>query len=184
MFLYEDDERDPREVIEEIRKYLDPDEGPVFFASTFDDGDFAGFAHFSADGLEALVGFVDGALFDAGVRSDYATEGSILQKPDFAKTPMGPKRKSPRFCAICRVRTTDGPQEVLERIAEEFDFSEPLVGASLVIGTFPLLVELGAEDGEGLTAAIRRLRGVPGVASSTQVATTDTWQTREQGSSA
>lgn len=182
VFLYVDDANPPGEVIEEIRKCLTP-EGHVFFASPFD-GDFAGFAHFSADDLLGLVDFIDTELFDAGVRSDYATEGAVLQKPDVLMTPMGPKRKSPRFCAICRVRTTERPGDVLVRIAEAFDYGEPLVGASRVIGTFPLLVELGSDDEDGLADAIDRLRGVRGIADGTQVATTDTGSTAEQASSA
>lgn len=184
VFLYTDDENNPAEVIEAIRRYLDPDEGPVFFASEFPEGDFAGFAHFSADDLEGLMNFVDTELFDAGVRSDYATEGSVLQKPGVNIMPMGPKRKSPRHCAICRVRTTESPVEVLTRIAEAFDYSEPLVGASRVIGTFPLLVELGSDNEEGLRAAVRQLRDVEGVARSTQVGMVDTQQNAEQASSA
>jgi hypothetical protein len=169
LFLHEGDPRPPSEVIDELRQHLDPDHGPVFFASTFE-GDFAGFAHFAADDLEQLVDFTGSTLFDAGIRSDYATEGSVHRG---AGGPKGPKRKSPRFCAICRVRTNDRPKSVLAAIAEEFGDAEPFMGGSRVIARSPLLIELGSDDVPGLAEAIERLRNVPGV-HAMKVGTTDT----------
>ncbi len=169
MFLHQDDPRPPSEVIDDLRQHLDPDDGPVFFASTFE-GDFAGFAHFAADDLEGLVDFTGSTLFDAGIRSDYATEGSVHRG---AGGPKGPKRKSPRYCAICRVRTNDRPKSVLAAIVEEFGDEEPFVGGSRVIARFPLLVELGSDDEPGLAEAIERLGNVPGV-QAVKVGTTDT----------
>lgn len=169
VFLYEGDPRQPSEVIDDLLQHLDPDYGPVFFASTFD-GDFAGFAHFAADDLEGLVNFTGSTLFDAGIRSDYAAEGSVFQSAIGLK---GPKRKSPRFCAICRVRTNDRPMDVMVAIAEEFGDEKPFIGASRVIARFPLLVELGSDDESGLAEAIERLRNVPGV-HAMKVGTTDT----------
>ncbi|MGH2540249.1 MAG: hypothetical protein ACRDGK_06990, partial [Actinomycetota bacterium] len=109
-------------------------------------------------------------LFDAGVQSDYSTEGAVHGAP---AAPRGPKRKSPRYCAICRVRTNVQPKTVLEAIAAEFGNLDPFVGGSRVIGRFPLLVELGADDMPGLEDAIERLRNVPGV-HTIKVGTTDT----------
>ncbi|HEY5906004.1 MAG TPA: hypothetical protein VIX39_09340 [Actinomycetota bacterium] len=169
VFLYEGDPRPPSEVIDDLLQHLDPDHGPVFFASTFE-GDFAGFAHFAADDLEQLVDFTGSTLFDAGIRSDYATEGSVHRG---AGGPKGPKRKSPRFCAICRVRTNDRPKLVLAAIAEEFGDAKPFMGGSRVVARFPLLIELGADDEPGLTAAIERLGNVSGV-QAMKVGTTDT----------
>lgn len=169
LFLNEGDPRPPSEVIDELQQHLDPDHGPVFFASTFE-GDFAGFAHFAADDLEQLVDFTGSTLFDAGIRSDYATEASVYRG---AGGPKGPKRKSPRFCAICRVRTNDRPKSVLAAIAEEFGDAKPFMGGSRVIARFPLLVELGADDEPGLAEAIERLGHVPGV-HAMKVGTTDT----------
>lgn len=169
VFLYDSDPRPPSEVIADLREHLDPDHGPVFFASTFE-GDFAGFAHFAADDLEGIVDFTGTTLFDAGVRSDLATEGAPHQG---AGGPKGPKRKSPRFCAICRVRTNERPKAVLAAIAEEFGDDEPFVGGSRVIARFPLLVELGSDDRTGLEEAIERLGSVSGV-HAMKVGTTDT----------
>ena len=86
---------------------------------------------------------------------------------------MGPKRHSPRFCGICRVRTTEKPLSVMAAIGEAFGNEEPLIGASLVIGRFSLLVELGSDDMDELNEAIERLRGVPGVGD-IRVGTADT----------
>jgi len=169
VFLHEGDPRPPSEVIDDLLQYLDPDRGPVFFASTFE-GDFAGFAHFAADDLEALVDFTGSTLFDAGIRSDYATEGSVYRS---GIGPKGPKRKSPRFCAICRVRTNDRPKSVLAAIAEAFGDEEPFMGGSRVIARFPLLVELGSDDESELATAIERLGNVSGV-HAMKVGTTDT----------
>jgi hypothetical protein len=96
---------------------------------------------------------------------------------------MGPKRKSPRFCGICRVHTSARPRAVLEAIVEDFGDSPLFVGASRVIGSFPLLVELGSDDEKALSEAIERLRGVSGV-DDMRVGTTDTGQEEEQQSSA
>ncbi len=173
LYLHDNENNDstpPSEVIEALQPYVDPDEGPVFFASLLD-GDFAGFVHFAADDLQSLVHFTGTTLFDAGVRSDYETEGSVHTGTDAA--PRGPKRRSPRFCAICRVRTSKRPAGVLDAIADEFGNEDPFVGGSRVIGRFPVLVELGADDSANLENAIERLRNVDGVLA-VKVGTTDT----------
>jgi hypothetical protein len=180
VFLYEDDLTDPREVVEELREHLDPDKGPVFFAASFE-GDFAGFAHFAADDLEGLVDFTGSTLFDAGVRSDYVTEGAVYVSSQ--SKPMGPKRKSPRYCAICRIRTDDKPKTVLQEIAKAFAEERPFVGAARVIGGFQLLVELGANELETLHEAVERLRELRGVGA-VQVGTTDIGRERDQEASA
>ena len=117
LFLHKNDPVPPADVIGAVEQYKG-DGGPVFFAAEFR-GDFAGFVHFAADTLEELMDFKDHELFDAGVRSDYVAEGTVLGAAD--AQPKGPKRHSPRYCAICRVRTTETPDEVLDAIAEAFD---------------------------------------------------------------
>jgi hypothetical protein len=176
VFLYQDDPADPSDVIDSLLELRDPYQGPVFFAALFE-GDFAGFVHFAAGDLEGLVDFTGSRLFDAGVRSDYAVEGAVHRD---ATGPRGPKRKSPRFCGICRVHTSDTPRSVLRAIASAFDGGRPLVGASRVIGGFQLLVELGADDPDELDRAIESLRSVPGV-ETVEVGTTDTGQRVDPG---
>jgi hypothetical protein len=171
LFLYEEDFTPPEEVVEAIQRYISED-GPIFFASLFE-GDFEGFVHVAADDLEQLVDFKDNELFDAGVRTQGVTEASVLT--NVLAQPMGPKRQSPRFCAICRVRTTQKPATVLDAIAKKFNRDEPLVGASRVIGNFPVLVELGSDDRDALLSAIQVLLGVPGVyVEGTKIAIADT----------
>ena len=184
VFLHDDDVRAPAEVIGELRQHLrtlDRPDGPIFFAETFQ-GDFAGFAHFAADDLEGLAELTGSLLFEAGIHSDYAVEG-VVYKHSQTSAPKGPKRKSPRFCAICRVRTSETPAVVLDAIGQEFDESEPFVGGSRVIGTFQLLIELGSDDEPSLQSAIERMLGVSGVAAA-QVATTDTGRREDEGRSA
>ena len=184
VFLHDDDVRAPAEVIGQLRQNLrtpeDPDR-PIFFAATFQ-GDFAGFAHFAADDVEGLADLTGSLLFDAGIRSDYAVEG-VVHKHSQSLALKGPKRKSPRYCAICRVRTSEAPAVVLDAIAQEFDESEPFVGGSRVIGSFQLLIELGSDEEPDLRSAVERMLGVQGVAAA-QVATTDTGRREDDGRSA
>ena len=88
VFLYADDANPPEGVIENLREHVNKKEGPVFFASLFD-GDFAGFAHFAADGLLGLVNFTGSELFDAGVEWEKAF--GIDANP--AMSPMTPPPK-------------------------------------------------------------------------------------------
>ena len=169
LFLHEQDETAPEEVIEGLRKLVNREGGQVFFASLFD-GAFAGFVHYAAVDLPALGRFVNDELFGLGVRSDNSTEA--VYHTDGVR-PMGPKRQSPRFCGICRVRTTEKPLSVMEAIGQTFGNRDPLIGASLVIGRFSLLVELGSDDMDQLNAAIEQLRSVPGVGDM-RVGTADT----------
>ena len=162
VFLHEEEgDPDPGRVVERLREELDPDNGPVFFASLFD-GDFAGFGHFAADDTEQLVDFIESVLFEEGVRSDYATEGAVHESNGQKR---GPKRRSPRYCAICRIRCALGsrPKAVLNRISEEFNDRRPFMGGARVIGRFQLLVELGSNFEDKLDLAIERVGAVDGV---------------------
>lgn len=159
LFLYDDD--DPETVIEQLKEIVDPENGPVFFAELFD-GDFRGFAHLGEDSLEALGDLVDGELWSRGVRSDLDTEARFYTSSGAVK--MGPKRGSPRYCAISRVKTTMRPIAVMQAIAQHFDEAPPFVGASVVIGRFKLVVELGADDRDTLDKALEELDGIEGVA--------------------
>jgi hypothetical protein len=178
LFLFEGDEVPPSTVVENLRPFIDRDAGPVLFASTFE-GDFQGFAHIADDDTRAIADLIDGPLWDAGVRSDYVTEGKYhVNQQGHA---MGPTRNSPRFLAMARVYADQRPTLVMGNIAaffgdelDEYGQSlSPFIGASTVIGGFHLLVELGDDDRRALDRHVESLRGIDGVGR-VEVAVTDT----------
>ena len=178
LFLFEGDEVPASRVVENLRPSIDRDAGPVFFAGTFE-GDFQGFAHIAGDDTEAIADLIDGPLWNAGVRSDKATEGTYHVNPQ--GQPMGPTRNSPRFLAMARVHVNKRPKLAMGNIAaffgdelDEYGQSlSPFIGASTVIGGFHLLVELGDDDRRALGRHVESLRGIDGVGR-VEVAVTDT----------
>jgi hypothetical protein len=182
LFLFEEEEVPPSTVVENLRPSIDRDAGPVFFASAFE-GDFQGFAHIAHDDTHAIGDLIDGPLWDAGVRSHYATEGKYhVNQQGHA---MGPTRNSPRFLAIARVYANQRPTLVMGNIATSFGDQldddgqslSPFIGASTVIGGFHLLVELGDDDRRALDQHVESLRGIDGV-DRVEVAVTDTGPTQ------
>ena len=167
IFLYEQDET-PRAVVENLQQYIDREVGPVYFASTFE-GDFQGFAHIAQDDVRAVGNFIDGPLWDAGMRSDKATEGQFHINQQ--QQPMGPTRNTPRFIAMARVYVDQRPTVVMGIIAayfgdeldEDGQSLSSFLGASTVIGGFHLLVELGDDDREALSRHVEELREIDGV---------------------
>jgi len=134
------------------RGLVNKDEGPVFFASDFV-GAFKGFVHAGADDLTALLNLLAGALWDAGVHCEPTLEGTV-SGTDVA-LPLGPKRQSPPYCALVRIDLRRDPSVdplvVLSRLRDVSLFQ----GASVVFGDFDILLELGAEDYDSLTEAVR-----------------------------
>ena len=178
LFLFEGDEVPPAVVVENLRPSINRDRGPLFFAGTFE-GDFQGFAHIAGDDTEAIADLIDGPLWNAGVRSDKATEGTYHVNQQ--GQPMGPTRNSPRFLAMARVHVNKRPKEAMRSIADYFgdeldEYGQslsPFIGASTVIGGFHLLVELGDDDRRALDRHVESLRGIDGVGR-VEVAVTDT----------
>jgi hypothetical protein len=168
----------PAEIVEALSRLTNVKEGPVFFArelTPLSDGSFDFFAHTGRDSIDEHSDFLNYELWDAGVRTDTATE---LWYHRGLMQPMGVKRNSPRFCGIVRVRVNDRPRSAMIRIAkQEFEEQLPFVGASHVSGTWPLLVELGADTFEDLDGAINRLAGLE-VVREIQASTTELDQTR------
>jgi hypothetical protein len=156
---------EPQSRIEAILSRWEPGpNGPLHFASVLQDGgDFGGFAHFSARNTDALGRLIATDLYEAGIRSDYETEGVVYQSG--GTQPMGPKRRSPRFSALCRVRVKGRPPlDVLEAIADNWNAKAPFIGASQLLRRSRLLVELGDDDDRALSEDhIPALRGIPGV---------------------
>ena len=95
--------------------------GRVLFASVLV-GAHKGFAHVRADDgdLAALQRLLFEDLWAEGVRCEHAVEGPVYMPQGVNALPKGPKRKSPPFCALVRVRTDDDPIAVMNEIARRF----------------------------------------------------------------
>jgi hypothetical protein len=169
-FLFSEDKIPVASTIENLQRLrlIDRESGPVFYAGLCE-GAFQGFVHVAADDVPAVGELVDGPLWDAGIRSDYAVESQTHVNNSLI--PMGPRRRSPRFVALCRVYVNQRPTLVMQNIAagfgddvdEDGESRSPFVGASTVIARFHLLVQLGDEDREALDRDIGLLRDIDGV---------------------
>jgi hypothetical protein len=167
-FLFAEDKIPLQSAMETLRRSLDRENGPVFFVGPCE-GAFQGFVHVAADDVPGVGELVDGLLWDAGVHTDYAVE-SQTHKND-AAVPMGPRRYSPRYNALCRVHTNQRPTEVLQTIAARFGDAvdeyghsrSPFVGASTVIARYHLLVQLGDDDRTELDRHVELLSAIDGV---------------------
>lgn len=133
----------------------------VRFAGRFV-GAFAGFAAVDAPDLATLQAWIDEPYWGTGLRSDWAVtvRGSRLNIP---------KRNSPDYCALIRVRTADGvdPEELLGQLDDHYDgrWEEVGYGAAVVSGgSYDLLVELGGASLDEVWERVRELRSRPGVA--------------------
>jgi hypothetical protein len=77
---------------------------------------------------------------------------------------MAPKRKSPPFCALVRVRTDDDPIAVMNEIARRFEDTDPFQGVSVTFGSADLLVELAGDSLDAVRGPVLDvIRGTPGV---------------------
>lgn len=143
---------------------IDPNIGPVYFISACE-GAFEGFAHIAQDDVPGLADYINGRLWDAGIRhGEYAVEGRWYLSGRPRPLPKGPTRKTYDYIALCRIFASLPPVQVMESIAERFgDSDPPFVGASTVIGGFHLLVELRGDDREALNGYVAALSDVPGV---------------------
>ena len=166
-----------RDVVRALRE-LDPDPdttGRVIFASEFV-GAYHGFAHVRVDdedgqGLKRLLRFIGGPLFDAGARSNYATESAVAETTDGKK---GAKRGSPGIIGLVRIKVRRSKAgEVwtqVEALIQERP--ETFVGASLVDGDFDILLQLGGETLKEVQDAAFELSSVTGIVRS-ETALTD-----------
>jgi DNA-binding Lrp family transcriptional regulator len=77
---------------------------------------------------------------------------------------MAPKRKSPPFCALVRVRTDDDPIAVMNEIARRFEDTDPFQGVSVTFGSADLLVQLAGDSLDAVRGPVLDvIRGTPGV---------------------
>jgi DNA-binding Lrp family transcriptional regulator len=139
--------------------------GRVLFASVTV-GAHKGFAHVRADegDLGALQRLIFQDLWAEGVRCEHAVEGPLYTPQGVNARPMAPKRKSPPFCALVRVRTDDDPIAVMNEIARRFEDTDPFQGASVTFGSADLLVELAGDSLDAVRGPVLDvIRGTPGV---------------------
>lgn len=155
--------------------------GRVLFASVFV-GSYIGFAHVrTGDGdLAALQRLIYHDLGAKGVHCEHAVEGPVYTPMGVNALPKGPKRRSPPFCALVRVRTDDDPAAVMHEIAGRFEDSDPFQGASVIFGTADLLIELAGDTlGAVSTPVLNVIRGAPGVVwTETSFAYSEPWRPR------
>jgi hypothetical protein len=155
--------------------------GRVLFASVTV-GAHKGFAHVRAeDGdLGALQRLIYQDLWAEGVRCEHAVEGPLYMPQGVNATPKAPKRKSPPFCALVRVRTDDDPIAVMNEIARRFGDTDPFQGASVTFGSADLLVELAGDSLDAVDGPVLDvIRGTPGVVwTKTLFAYSEPWRAR------
>jgi hypothetical protein len=159
--------RNVADVIDDIggREGAEFPNGRVLFASVLA-GAYLGFAHLRADegDLAALQRLLYHDLWAKGVRGECAVEGPVYTPRGVQATPKGPKRKSPPFCALVRVRVEGNSVAVMEAIATRFEDTDPFQGASVIFGTADLLVELAGDSlqsvREPVIGVIEGTRGV------------------------
>jgi hypothetical protein len=173
-----------RNVADVIDDLVDPDttfpNGRVLFASVVV-GAYIGFAHVrTGDGdLAALQRLIYEDLWAKGVRCEHAVEGPVYTPMGVNAAPKGPKRKSPPFCALVRVRTDDDPTAVMTEIARRFGDADPFQGASAIFGKADLLVELAGDTLAAVSGPVLDvIRGTPGVVwTETSFAYSEPWRT-------
>jgi hypothetical protein len=153
-----------RTVIDELRRYGPPPEGPVMFASEMV-GSYLAFAHVRTDGLAELQDVIAGGLWERGAHSKHLIEAGTAT---VAGQRTGAKRDTPEVIALSRLRVRRGAlDDVLDAVADPSGpLSGTFKGASLVFGDFDVLLQLGADDFATVAAAARGpLQQVEGIVS-------------------
>ncbi|MDH4112538.1 MAG: hypothetical protein OEV60_07650 [Actinomycetota bacterium] len=160
-----DDSTTIRDVIDALRAFGPPPDGPVIFASELV-GSAKGFAHLRAESLTELQDFIGGHLSRRGVASNYGTEADTAKK---GIKKVGAKRDTPEVIGLIRLRTQKGKlQEVLQALADDDGpLRDTFKGASVVFGDYDILLQLGGDTFEEVAAAAYGpLQQIPGIASS------------------
>jgi hypothetical protein len=151
-------DRPPGQVIESIRKVAHQN---VRFIGQFI-GSFQVYAHIQVDSLASAQRLASDVLWGEGLRSESSTEVRESRI-------MAPKRASPDFCALIRIRPDIDPFSMLDRLDDHFErLVDPETywyGAAVVTGRgYDLLVDLGRPSFEELfEAVVRDLRAVDGI---------------------
>jgi DNA-binding Lrp family transcriptional regulator len=168
------DEVDPgtniREVIDALRAFGPPPDGPVMFASEMV-GSYLGFAHLRTETLAELQDLIAGELWARGAHCKHCVEADVAKTDRLLR---GAKRDTPEVIALIRVRVRRGAlQDVLERFGDPDGPLETFKGASVVFGDFDILLQLGADDFDEVAADVYGpLQTIEGIAA-TDTAFTD-----------
>lgn len=160
-----------REVIDALRAFGPPPEGPVMFASEMV-GSYLGFAHVRTEGLAELQDLIAGPLWERGAHCSHCVEAGVAT---IGPRMQGAKRNTPEVIALVRVRTAAGALgSVLETVAdEEGPLRATFKGASVMFGDFDILLQLGGDSFEAVAAdAYGPLQTIEGIVA-TDTAFTD-----------
>ena len=160
-----------RHVIDALRSYGPPPEGPVMFAAELV-GSSKGFAHLRAETLAELQDFIGGELSRRGVHCSYGAEAKTAI---VGPKKLGAKRDTPDVIALSRIRVRKGELEsVLSAVADpEGPLAATFKGASVVFSDYDILLQLNGDSFEDVaSAAFGPLQEIPGIAS-TNTAFTD-----------
>lgn len=143
-----------REVVDALRAFGPPPDGPVMFASEMV-GSSIGFAHLRVgDGdLAGLQDLIAGELWDRGVHCQYCLEVDYAK--DGARV-KAVKRATPEVIAIVRVRTVRGrlARVLDDLISEDGPVASTFKGASVVTGHADILVQLGDDELQPVIEAV------------------------------
>jgi DNA-binding Lrp family transcriptional regulator len=143
-----------RTVIDVLRGFGPPPDGPVMFASEMV-GSSLGFAHIRVeDGdLSGLQDLIAGGLWERGVHCRYCIEVDYAHNEAVRKAV---KRSTPEIIAIVRMLIERG--QLSDVLGELLDPHGPVAdtfkGASVVTGDTDMLVQLGAEDFQTVADAV------------------------------
>lgn len=154
-----------RDVIDALRAFGPPPDGPVIFAAELL-GSSKGFAHLRAESLAELQVFIGGHLSRRGVASNYSTEADTAK---IGPKKVGAKRDTPEVIGLSRLRVQKGKvQQVLDALADEQGpLRDTFKGASVVFGDYDILLQLGGDTFERVaSAAYGPLQQIEGIASS------------------
>jgi hypothetical protein len=153
----------PREVVERLRAFGPPPDGPVLFAAEFV-GDYAAFAHVRVDGEDDLAGLQDliaGPLWDLGVHCKYGIEAAVHQSITPVPTKQGIKRLTPEVIALVAIEVERGRiDEVMKGLAALEGFK----GASVLFGGRDLVAQLGGDSFLSVSSVVKEgLQSIPGI---------------------
>lgn len=147
----------PEDIVMAVQELNDP---RVTYASQYV-GSFQVYSHVAVESLADAMG-VANALWPKGIRTETSSEVKISGI-------NGPKRASPTFNALIRVRPEGNPLTLLDDLdsafESKFDPDTYWYGAAVVTGRgYDLLVDLGRPTlAELVDAVLNDLRNVPGL---------------------